>query len=833
MRLLLPIALVFASACATGEAAENPPPARDGVGAVVPPIGPPTGPAATPPTGPAATPLSLRARSEDPARTARIGRQRAVVYRLLDRLDLRAIELPVELPGPVDKDGLKILGPTSRSYPNPWRAGALGGADRRLNWQTGSKNEWRLSQSLVLPAGGAASWPVTTPASARLDLDLTAARRPKVTDLGAATVRLVFTPAIGAPVEQLVTLATTEYDKPLVVTPVRLPLPQGPGVLRLETRGPVGVIVSASVPVITSDDPEAVRAATGLPGADNVILIVVDALRSDVVGPYAAKRGRPRLFPTMDGLFDAGTGFLNAFSPGNQTRLSTYSFLSSQWARYGRWHSVRWPLPAEDKARFYAGSAPLAGRVLDTVGYRTASIGNNVFLFGHIDVGLDAAFDEVVDHRNSVQDTPWMTDSAIGWLEAHRDERFFLVLNYNSPHRPYEPPEDIAAALAPALEAAGERVSPVNHKYLGEVAWVDGHLKRFLEQVDRLGLSEKTVIAFTADHGELFDERHRCIMDNGKACHNAHGITLFDEELHVPVAIRQPGRIAAGRTLSTNFSLIDLMPTFEGLAGFDPHPDHFGRDWSTTLTGGAEPEEVPIRSEGRRSTAIRFGGFKYQWNHPNHQLEFVEDALKRPAGSNEDLYDVAADPFELVNLVGKAPPELLALRQRLFDQDDALDARRGGPIATWQVRARGTGKITGKFTTNGRFVEAKVGDREVPSGGGTLDVDFPAPARLTFRTVPRDALLNYSFTVDGKDVPSKDVGVGPYGLALVDNGRIESARRRAWAAAPTGGPSIPDDTGPKLLLWREDAEALKPVAAHNADAADAEVRALMKSWGYQ
>jgi len=156
--------------------------------------------------------------------------------------------------------------------------------------------------------------------------------------------------AAGATLDLATELTPTAYDRPLSERPFQLVLAPGKATLSVEVTGPPDVVVSAAEPFLTSADGDA--AANGTAQADNIILVIVDAQRTDTVCPMVRSRKRPGLFPAMDGLYDLGTGWKRGFSVGNQTRISTYALLSSQWPRFGRWHAVEWGLTPEDKARF-------------------------------------------------------------------------------------------------------------------------------------------------------------------------------------------------------------------------------------------------------------------------------------------------------------------------------------------------------------------------------------------------------------------------------------------------------------------------------------------------
>ncbi len=723
---------------------------------------------------------------------ARVGSQRAVVSRL----------------GPVGPASPGLF--TRRSYARPH---GLTPPDERLqnaNFKTGEKNEWRLVRAVVFASGTTAEWTVDAPAGATLALEVAAAG-----------------PAEGnVPLEWLVDGAVVASSVVVIggdqVTPWRVPpITLAAGTRRLALRSPAvaGARIALLDPVVTAPAP--------VP-ADNVLLVVVDALRADALGRVAAARKRAALFPTFARLGNEGVEFTQSFSVGNQTRLSTYAFLSGQWPRFGRFHSVQWDLEPEDKARYFAARPPLLGRLLAEAGARTATFGNDAFLFNHQSIGLDAAFDAVTDFRHSTSDTPWMTDAAIHWLEQHSGERFFLMVNYNAPHKPYEPPPEDRAAIDGGL---GPEWAALDPDYLGEIHYTDRHLARLVEALDRLDLGKRTTVIVTSDHGEIFDERHKCYSPTyDRYCYRSHGVTLFDEELHVPLIVRQPGRFAP-RAVDLPVSHVDLAPTVLALMGVAPDPLHLGRDLGPLLDGQTLPE-VPIRSESRRSVALRYKGLKYVWHDPSLVINYRSDTLWDPSAGNEELYRLTTDPDETQTRALVEPSVTASMRDTLYRQDARHDRLRG-QSARWVLEAGEA--VGGQLTSLGRIldVEPSPGCR-ASADRGTLSLALAGGCTVRFATSPGDAgIWLEGLTIGTRPVTLADVGAGPLAIRLLESFRVETAGVRARFRAPDE--ASPPAERPAVWLRRVDTEvyAATPAAASSTPPADAEVRAMMQGWGYQ
>src|SRR5262249_3164763 len=148
------------------------------------------------------------------------------------------------------------------------------------------------------------------------------------------------------------------------------------------------------------------------------------------LGMYGQKRS---VTPNLDRFASEGTVFENAVANANWTRPSTVSMLTS-WlpGKVGISYNQFFGLDiAPERSAFYARKPDLLADLARRGGYRTAAYVNDLFLQGYHRYGVDVGFGQVLDYRRQVEDTVDISDSAIRFLEANKDERFFLFLNYN------------------------------------------------------------------------------------------------------------------------------------------------------------------------------------------------------------------------------------------------------------------------------------------------------------------------------------------------------------------------------------------------------------------
>ncbi len=259
-----------------------------------------------------------------------------------------------------------------------------------------------------------------------------------------------------------------------------------------------------------------------------------------------------------------------------------------------------------------------------------------------------------------------LTDAAIRFVDQHQEEPFFLFLSFLEPHHQNHrddypapvgyaerytgrwTPPDLAALVGTAPQHLGG--------YWGMVKRLDEAFGRLLDALASLGLRENTIVLFTADHGCHFKTRN---SEYKRSCHDA--------SIRVPTALTGPGFDGGGH-VAAPVSLIDLPPTLLDAAGLPVPPEMQGRSALPLVRGDRSnwPEEVFIQiSESQVGRAIRTTRWAYSVVAPDSDS-------RHDAGADryveEYLYDVAADPYELTNLLGFASHQEVAaiLRERLL-----------------------------------------------------------------------------------------------------------------------------------------------------------------------
>lgn len=373
----------------------------------------------------------------------------------------------------------------------------------------------------------------------------------------------------------------------------------------------------------------------------NLIVYVSDALRTDHVGCYGARRVRT---PTIDELAAGGVRFDQAIAPAPWTCPSTTSMITGLYPHHHGY--LHWDAPLDP-------GLPTLFTAAAAQGYTTASF---VFDENYLFKGFPDA---------NVAGTTETLDGAAEWLRAHRSEPFVLWFHSWTTHMPYdvlhaERKEWLAAKEAIIGGIQSDSASALEELREGYARAVERssevHLAAFLEELDALGLREDSVLVFLSDHGESWGERF-ADKTAVKGTYHMHGATLYDEIVEVPLIVSAPGRVEPG-VVRSQVSLVDLTPTLLDLAGA-PWEGGDGASLRPLLEGadeGDRPAWIAGTDAGRVSQlALRVPPWKL--------VVHVESG-------EEEAYRLDADPRERRSVPEEAPGEL---RSRLYAELERLD----------------------------------------------------------------------------------------------------------------------------------------------------------------
>jgi len=294
------------------------------------------------------------------------------------------------------------------------------------------------------------------------------------------------------------------------------------------------------------------------------------------------------------------------------------------------------------------------------------------------------------------------------FIEKHRNDPFILVVGFVEPHSPYNGPLndehpvddvdlDVTATLPESediplryrlmrewqqAEAILDRkrlpaqlffgVTPeeyrsIKQRYLGLVTLVDQSIGAILGCLERLGLTDHTIVVHTSDHGDSLGAHHLF----GKE-------TMFEEAARVPLLIRLPGQTRA-KTIQQGISHIDFVPTLLDLLGQPNDAQCSGRSLLPLITEEVMPpqnvflEWAPNRTKVGKGTKLARRRMVKRAVEESTRTIVTQDGWKlclRDKDLNE-LYNLNDDPLERRNLYADR-------------QFGSVIARLTGEIHRWQ-----------------------------------------------------------------------------------------------------------------------------------------------------
>jgi len=290
----------------------------------------------------------------------------------------------------------------------------------------------------------------------------------------------------------------------------------------------------------------------------------------------------------------------------------------------------------------------------------------------------------------------WTAQEGLEALERLKDGPFTLTVSISPPHppmvlaRPYYGMYPVAAMPVPASIDDPRSNSPYRHKavdpayrdkdkirymvsnYYGLVTEVDDWVGRLLRRLGELGLAGNTLVVFTSDHGEMLGD------------HGMYSKFVFYEgSVHIPLLMRLPGVIPAGRVIKAPVSHIDLLATLLDYCRQTAPPSE-GATLRPLIEGNDNGAGRFVVSEWPATALPGYMVFDGRW-----KLLFGRSAEAR---SLDALYDLQSDPLEVTNLLGSNPDwekhrgEAQRLKGLLVDwltrvQSSSLESVKARPIA--------------------------------------------------------------------------------------------------------------------------------------------------------
>jgi arylsulfatase A-like enzyme len=473
-------------------------------------------------------------------------------------------------------------------------------------------------------------------------------------------------------------------------------------------------------------------------GSPNVLLIVLDTVRADHLSLY----GYPRpTTPNLERLARRGVRFDHARAAAPWTLASHATMFTGCWPHE---LGIAWssPLPA---------GVPTLAEHLGSLGYATAGFAGNTIYCAY-DSGLDRGFTDYRDHvvdglsaartarsvNEALKAAAWLgrffpipgatllklsegerkhaevvNREFLDWLSRRRGPQrpFFAFLNYMDAHAPYLLPPAASTGLGPlpmtdadvrfladGWMRADKRHLPPEARLLAIdaydhcLAYLDARLGELVDELERRGVLDRTLVIITADHGEGLGEHG--LFD--------HGESLYRTEIRVPLLILPPaGQDRSPAAVGEFVSLRDLPATVVDLIGVGDGSPFPGRSLAQSWAdrpAGAPPSEADVarseldspnpsdpnrgRSPARRGplVALAEGDFVY---------------IRNAGDGREELFSRRDDPHELHDLAGAEAmlPVLRRFRNRLRPTEAPAAAAAARPGTRGPRGGAGSGAL--------------------------------------------------------------------------------------------------------------------------------------------
>jgi len=376
-----------------------------------------------------------------------------------------------------------------------------------------------------------------------------------------------------------------------------------------------------------------------------VLLLTLDTTRADYLSIY----GYPReTSPNLDALARSGARFARCFSPAGLTDPSHASIMTGT---YPRTHGLN------NNHQSIVGNVPSMPEVFYDRGFTTGAVVAREHV---LPVNLN-----VPGFADQSGVTSWLTKTdahetyrrAANYILKNRDRDLFVWVHFFDPHGPYEPHPGISdqfidknrgkrggrRVLKPGQTYSEKEIKYRRDLYAGEIFYMDYYLGKLFDLVENLEPKAEfpALILVTADHGEFMGE----YLDHPAKIGFGHG-PVFNPGVHIPLIIKYPGFIPAGKVVNEVAESVDIAPTLLDYAlGYASYPGQ-GFSLRPLIEGTAT---------GDRFAFIRGEGGAYSRWSPLYAVIKNNYKLMISVDADGELFDLDSDWEEKKDLRAERP----------------------------------------------------------------------------------------------------------------------------------------------------------------------------------
>ncbi|MBN1342784.1 MAG: arylsulfatase [Phycisphaerae bacterium] len=416
----------------------------------------------------------------------------------------------------------------------------------------------------------------------------------------------------------------------------------------------------------------AVEAAAGR-ARPNIVFIMADDLGYGDLGCYGQQQ---IVTPCIDRLAAEGVRFTQAYAGSTVCAPSRCCLMTGVHNGHAR---IRDNIP---HGTFLAKEDVTLAEVLKGAGYRTGAVGKwSLGVHGSEGKPNDQGFDDWLGHLDQDQahfyypHYLWendrtkllfgnrgeqkgeythdlFTERALRFIEESKDGPFFLYLAYTIPHWSDYPAHTPESQIVPSDKPYRQKDWPqVEKNYAAMVTRMDGDVGRIMALLKRLRLDDDTIVFFTSDNGPCGgkDRAHKPAFFNSAGGLRGLKRELYEGGIRVPMIVRWPGKVPAGRVSDAVWAFWDVMPTLAELAGTSAPKGIDGISVVPTLLGREQKRRHEYlywdygHSRGNFMQAVRLANWKGVRGGPGAAIELYD--LTQDVAESKD---VAADHPDVV-----------------------------------------------------------------------------------------------------------------------------------------------------------------------------------------
>lgn len=409
----------------------------------------------------------------------------------------------------------------------------------------------------------------------------------------------------------------------------------------------------------------------------NIIVILADDLGYADLGSYGATKAKT---PNLDKMAAEGVRFTDFYAPAGVCSPTRASLMTGCYPkRVGLHVGV---IPPESRSGLNPSEITIA-ELLKSKGYTTGCIGKwHLGLLPAVmpnSQGFDYYYgmpgpnhgrsdlyrNKILLKKNSEVDysqlTQQYTKEAISFIQKNKEKPFFLYMAHSAVHIPL------------FASKAFQRHDGPNALYYDMVEELDWSCGEIIKELKAAGILENTIVIFTSDNGP-----------SGVAAPPLHGGkgSTWEAGFRVPLIVRWPKRIAAGKICHEMATMMDIMPTVAKVVDAQMPTDRKidGHDILPLMTDkNAKSPYSFLCYYGRDGelAAIRKGNWKLHLLEPSEKwagVQPVKEALldTKPTSPLPWLYDLSKDVGETKNISVSKPLIMEQLRKQALSFDSLL-----------------------------------------------------------------------------------------------------------------------------------------------------------------